>query len=90
MKELADKSELHKRLKKEHQQSIRESVAAREQTSAEEQQLRHELRDICTNKRALQDKLALVSKDLELLQEENERLRTHVKGFQRDVNDILV
>ena len=36
-----------------------------------------------------QDKLALGNKDMELLNQENERLRAHVKAFQRDVNEIL-
>lgn len=89
-RELAENSAELKRLNEEQTQSIRESVAVREQSTAEEQQLRQELRDIVTNKRELQDKLALSSKDLELLQEENERLRSHVKAFQRDVHEILV
>jgi len=70
-------------------QAIRESVALQEQAAGEEQQLRKELRDIIQEKRDLQDRLALSNKDLDLLQQENERLRAHVKGFQRDVNEIL-
>ncbi len=64
-------------------------VAFQEHATAEEQQMRKELRDIVQEKRELQDKLALSNKDLELLQQENERLRSHVKAFQRDVNEIL-
>merc|ERR1712093_74569 len=78
-----------KRLNDENATAIRESISAQEQAMAVEQQLRKELRDIIQEKRELQDKLALGNKDLELLNQENERLRAHVKGFQRDVNEIL-
>merc|ERR1712072_1463924 len=78
-----------KRLNDENATAIRESISAQEQAMAEEQQLRKELRDIIGEKRELQDKLALGNKDLELLNQENERLRAHVKAFQRDVNEIL-
>lgn len=78
-----------KRLNDENGNAIRESISAQEQAMAEEQQLRKELRDIISEKRELQDKLALGNKDLELLNQENERLRAHVKSFQRDVNEIL-
>merc|ERR1711976_720607 len=78
-----------KRINDENATAIRESISAQEQAMAEEQQLRKELRDIIQNKRELQDKLALGNKDLELLNQENERLRVHVKAFQRDVNEIL-
>lgn len=78
-----------KRLNEENGNAIRESISAQEQAMAEEQQLRKELRDIISEKRELQDKLALGNKDLELLNQENERLRAHVKSFQRDVNEIL-
>lgn len=78
-----------KRLNEENAQAIRESVAVQEQATSEEQQLRKELRDIMLDKRSLQDKLALGQKDLELLEQENVRLRAHVKAFQRDVNEIL-
>jgi uncharacterized phage infection (PIP) family protein YhgE len=78
-----------KRLNEENAQAIRESVAIQEHATAEEEQLRKELRDIIAEKRALQDKLALGQKDLELLEQENTRLRAHVKAFQRDVNEIL-
>lgn len=88
-KELAYKTAELKRLNNESSSSVRESVSLQEQANAEEQQLRQELRDIVQAKRVLQDNLALGSKDLELLQEENERLRAHVKAFQRDVNEIL-
>jgi len=98
-KSIADKENLQrdigqqamdlKRLNDENATAIRESISAQEQAMAEEQQLRKELRDIIGEKRELQDKLALGNKDLELLNQENERLRAHVKAFQRDVNEIL-
>mmetsp|Transcript_25950 Transcript_25950/g.56354 ORF Transcript_25950/g.56354 Transcript_25950/m.56354 type:complete len:442 (+) Transcript_25950:38-1363(+) len=88
-RELADKTTDLKRLNDGNAEAIRESVAMQEQAAQEEQQLRQELRGIVQNKRDLQDELALGQKDLELLQQENERLRQHVKAFQRDVNEIL-
>jgi len=78
-----------KQLNDQNALAIRESISMQEQAMVEEQQLRKELRDIVQEKRELQDKLALGNKDLELLQQENERLRCHVKAFQRDVNEIL-
>jgi hypothetical protein len=88
-KEIAQQTIDLKRLNDENATAIRESISAQEQAMAEEQQLRKELRDIIQEKRELQDKLALGNKDLELLNQENERLRAHVKAFQRDVNEIL-
>lgn len=88
-KDMHQKTADLKRLNEENAAAIRESVTLQEQATAEEQQLRTELRDIIQSKRELQDKMALGNKDLELLQQENERLRQHVKGFQRDVNEIL-
>jgi hypothetical protein len=88
-KEIAQQSVDLKTLNEENATAIRESISAQEQAMAEEQQLRKELRDIVQEKRELQDKLALGNKDLELLNQENERLRAHVKAFQRDVNEIL-
>jgi len=88
-RDIAQQTQELKKLNEENTQMIRESVAIQEQATAEEQQLRKELREIIQEKRALQDKLALSNKDLELLQQENERLRAHVKAFQRDVNEIL-
>jgi hypothetical protein len=88
-KELAYKTAELKRMNTESTQAVRESVALQEQANAEEAHLRQELRDIVQTKRELQDKLTLGSKDLELLMEENERLKSHVKAFQRDVNEIL-
>merc|ERR1712217_990923 len=70
-KDLAYKTAELKKLNEENAAAVRDSVAMQEQATAEEQQLRQELRDIIQNKRELQDKLALSSKDLELLQEEN-------------------
>merc|ERR1740129_1519848 len=88
-RDLSNKTAELKTLNEESAQAIRESVALQEQATAEEQQLRKELRDIVSDKRELQDRLSLGNKDLELLQQENERLRAHVKAFQRDVNEIL-
>jgi len=88
-RDMAEKTSELKRLNDENAQAIRESVCLQEQATAEEQQLRKELRDIVQDKRDCQDKLALNNKDLELLMQENERLRAHVKAFQRDVNEIL-
>lgn len=88
-REISSKTAELKQLNDENAQAIRESVAIQEQATSEEQQLRKELRDIVAEKRALQDKLALSQKDLELLEQENVRLRAHVKSFQRDVNEIL-
>merc|ERR1719230_657991 len=88
-KDMANKTAELKQLNEENAQGIRESVAIQEQATAEEEQLRRELRGIVQEKRDLQDKLALCNKDLELLNQENERLRAHVKAFQRDVNEIL-
>jgi len=87
--EIAQQTMNLKRLNDENATAIRESISAQEQAMAEEQQLRKELRDIIQEKRELQDKLALGNKDMELLNQENERLRAHVKAFQRDVNEIL-
>jgi hypothetical protein len=88
-KDIAQQTWDLKRINDENATAIRESISAQEQAMAEEQQLRKELRDIIQEKRELQDKLALGNKDLELLNQENERLRAHVKAFQRDVNEIL-
>ncbi|CAE8593892.1 unnamed protein product [Polarella glacialis] len=88
-KELAGKSIVLQRVQEETTLSVRESVSVQERGVAEEQQLRKELKDAVFDKRDLQDRLALNSKDNELLGQENERLRAHVKSFQRDVNEIL-
>lgn len=88
-REIAFETQELKKLNEENAQSIRESVAMQEQATAEEQRLRKELRDVITDKRDMQDKLALSQKDLELLEQENMRLRAAVKSFQRDVGEIL-
>uniref|UniRef100_A0A7S1ADD5 Uncharacterized protein n=1 Tax=Noctiluca scintillans TaxID=2966 RepID=A0A7S1ADD5_NOCSC len=88
-RDVAHKTAELKQLNEEHGGCIRESVSVQEQSTAEEQQLRRELRDVMQEKRALQDTLSLGNKDLELLTQENERLRAHVKCFQRDVNEIM-
>jgi len=88
-RDVAHKTAELKQLNEEHGGRIRESVSVQEQSTAEEQELRRELRDVMQEKRALQDTLSLGNKDLELLTQENERLRAHVKCFQRDVNEIM-
>lgn len=88
-KELAGKTVTLQRVNEDSTAAVRECVAMQENASAEEQRLRQELRDAVHDKRELQDRLALNSKDNELLDQENERLRRHVKAFQRDVNEIL-
>jgi len=88
-RDVAHKTAELKQLNEEHGGCIRESVSVQEQSTAEEQELRRELRDVMQEKRALQDTLSLGNKDLELLTQENERLRAHVKCFQRDVNEIM-
>lgn len=88
-KDFADNTSILKRLNEESTQAVRGAVAAQEQAVAEEQRLRAELRELHQDHQDLQDKVNLCTKDLELLQQENERLRQHVKAFQRDVNEIL-
>lgn len=88
-KELAAKAVSLNQLNDQSTSEVRESVVSQEKSAAEEQQLRKELRELQVEKKTLQDKLALNVKDLELLEQENERLRQHVKSFQRDVNEIL-
>lgn len=88
-KELAAKTVSLNQLNDQSTSEVRESVVSQEKSAAEEQQLRKELRELQVEKKTLQDKLALNVKDLELLEQENERLRQHVKSFQRDVNEIL-
>ncbi|CAK9066180.1 unnamed protein product [Durusdinium trenchii] len=88
-KELAAKTISLNQLNEQSTAEVRESVVSQEKGAAEEQQLRKELRELQVEKKDLQDRLALNIKDLELLEQENERLRQHVKSFQRDVNEIL-
>lgn len=88
-KELAAKTVSLNQLNDQSTSEVRESVVSQEKSAAEEQQLRKELRELQVEKKTLQDKLSLNVKDLELLEQENERLRQHVKSFQRDVNEIL-
>eukprot|EP00930_Biecheleria_cincta_P047034 TRINITY_DN32535_c0_g1_i1.p1 TRINITY_DN32535_c0_g1~~TRINITY_DN32535_c0_g1_i1.p1 ORF type:complete len:427 (+),score=89.06 TRINITY_DN32535_c0_g1_i1:110-1390(+) len=88
-KELAGKTVTLNQLNEQSTAAIRESVSMQERMAAEEQQLRKELREHQHDNRELQDKFALNQKDLELLEQENDRLRQHVKSFQRDVNEIL-
>merc|ERR1719382_1417430 len=88
-KDLGHKTAELKKTQDDNAEGIRGSVAMQEQATAEEQKLRQELHDIMREKRELQDKLQLTVKDQELLDQENQRLRSHVKAFQRDVNEIL-
>lgn len=88
-KEVATKTVYLQQLNDQSSETVRGSVANQERMAVEEHQLRKELRQLQQDTREAQDKLALNSKDLELLQQENERLRQHVKAFQRDVNEIL-
>eukprot|EP00746_Dinoflagellata_sp_MGD_P165655 gnl/MRDRNA2_/MRDRNA2_95066_c0_seq1.p1 gnl/MRDRNA2_/MRDRNA2_95066_c0~~gnl/MRDRNA2_/MRDRNA2_95066_c0_seq1.p1 ORF type:complete len:434 (+),score=94.49 gnl/MRDRNA2_/MRDRNA2_95066_c0_seq1:96-1397(+) len=62
--------------------TVREAVMMQENALAEEEHLRQALRDIVAEKRIQQDKLALGQKDLELLEQENARLRAHAKVFK--------
>eukprot|EP00931_Biecheleriopsis_adriatica_P119757 TRINITY_DN94952_c0_g1_i1.p1 TRINITY_DN94952_c0_g1~~TRINITY_DN94952_c0_g1_i1.p1 ORF type:complete len:468 (+),score=130.28 TRINITY_DN94952_c0_g1_i1:79-1404(+) len=88
-KELAGKTVTLNQMNESSTAAVRESISSQERATTEEQQLRKELRDIQNDKRELTDRHALNAKDLELLEQENERLRQHVKAFQRDVNEIL-
>lgn len=69
--------------------ALQRSLALQAKVASEERELRRELGDLEEDRRDLQERLALSSKDLELLEQENEQLREHVKGFQRDVKTIL-
>eukprot|EP00440_Ansanella_granifera_P002906 gb/GFBE01003173.1/.p1 GENE.gb/GFBE01003173.1/~~gb/GFBE01003173.1/.p1 ORF type:complete len:434 (+),score=139.52 gb/GFBE01003173.1/:1-1302(+) len=88
-KELAGKTVTLNQLNESSTAAVRESVAMQERMAVEEQQLRKELRELQGDKKELEDRHALNAKDLELLEQENERLRLHVKAFQRDVNEML-
>lgn len=69
--------------------AIRENMKLKELAMSEEQQLRKECRDILREKNELKGKLALGAKDLELLNQENERLQEFVATFQRNSDEIL-
>jgi hypothetical protein len=73
----------------ENARAVREAVTMQENALAEEENLRQALRDIVAEKRIQQDKLALGQKDLELLEQENARLRAHVNVFKKDINSIM-
>jgi len=99
-KAIADKENLQKTLavktaelqhaNEDHSQCVRDAVSSSEKNAEGERELRQQLQEIVQDKRELQDRLALGNKDMEMLQQENERLRHHVKAFQRDVNEILI
>jgi Ran GTPase-activating protein (RanGAP) involved in mRNA processing and transport len=78
-----------KELNSESAEAVREVMRSQEHALAEEQLLKSELRDIVNDKRELTDKLALLSKDLELLDEESGRLQDCVDTFNRDIQTIL-
>merc|ERR1712039_907656 len=61
-RDIAHRTAELKHLNRENAGAIRESVAVQEHSTAEEQQLRKELRDVMQEKRALQDRLALGNK----------------------------
>lgn len=69
--------------------SIRDVIKSKEHSMAEEQKLQKDLRDAIQEKRDLTNTLALVTKDMELLDQENERLREHVQNFQRHSSEVL-
>lgn len=71
-------------------QTMQEAVAAQEHAMALEEALRKEYRDIVAEKRVQQDKLALGQRDLDLLFEENARLRAHVKVYKTDSKSSMM
>lgn len=68
---------------------IFDAKVKQEQAVAEEQQLKVDLRRHQQEQCEVTDRLALRQKDLEMLEEENERLLQHVQKFQRDIKEIL-
>merc|ERR1712100_137471 len=68
---------------------IQGSKTAEEQAKALESSLRQELKDLAEEDKALRDRMGLGKRDLELMQEEAQRLKTHIKAFQRDINEGL-
>jgi len=68
---------------------IRENMTNQEHDMAHEQQLRKDLRHILQMKYELTDKLALLTNDLQMLDEESERLRVYVANFQKTQDEIL-
>jgi hypothetical protein len=99
-KNLGDKENLQKethlqtgelrRLHDENALSTREAVAVQEHAQAQDESLRAELRDLMVEKRRLQDALAEERRNVVMREQENHRLSSHVKGFQREVNEALV
>lgn len=79
-----------KRSYEENAQAMQEAVAAQEHAMALEEALRKEYRDIVAEKRMQQDKLALGQRDLDLLFEENARLRAHVKVYKTDSKSSMM
>lgn len=67
----------------------REIVLSKERGDLEEQQLEKELAQQIYEKRTSQDKMVLNNNDLQLLEEENERLKVHVENFKRDMATVL-
>merc|ERR1719482_127984 len=79
-----------RRLHDENALATREAVAVQEHAQAQDESLRAELRDLMVEKRRLQDALAEERRNVVLREQENHRLSSHVKGFQREVNEALV
>merc|ERR1712232_759198 len=78
-----------KRHNDEHDKSILDKEAFKEESIAKRKNIVEEIAKHREDAVVLEGKLALQNKDLELLVDENERLKVHVKKFQRDINDIL-
>jgi len=89
LREVAQQNIDLKESEEDNLKAIADVIKSKEHAMAEEQQLRQELRETYQDKRDLQDKLALGSKDLELLEQENDRLREHVKEFQRHSAEVI-
>lgn len=66
-----------------------ESEMLVQQAVEEDKRLRQELHAHLQDKDALERKLALLTKDIELVDEDSERFRKHVEKFQRDVKTII-
>eukprot|EP00928_Gymnodinium_smaydae_P064385 TRINITY_DN47721_c1_g1_i1.p1 TRINITY_DN47721_c1_g1~~TRINITY_DN47721_c1_g1_i1.p1 ORF type:complete len:422 (+),score=127.91 TRINITY_DN47721_c1_g1_i1:171-1436(+) len=87
--EIAYRQKELKRHIDEHDKSIIENENIKEESLQTERNMKQEVAKHREDVTILEGKLALQQRDLEMLEEENERLKVHVKGFQRDINDIL-
>jgi len=70
--------------------ALREHIVCQEEAQAQDESLRAELKGILVAKRKLQDDLAEERRAVVVREQENHRLSSHVKAFQREVNEILV